>query len=145
GVDHSMKVMTEETFGPVLPIMRVESTEEALRLANDSRYGLDSSVFTRDLEKGERLARRVQAGATCVNDGLVNYFALEVPFGGMKESGMGARHGPKGIQKYCQTQQIMVRRFAPKKELHFFPYRKRVTKGLGRVLGLLYGRWGGRG
>ena len=143
-VDHSMEIMTEETFGPTLPIMRVRDADEAISLANDSRYGLDSSVFTRDLEKGERLARRVQAGATCVNDGLVNYFALEVPFGGMKESGMGVRHGPKGIQKYCQTQQIMITRFAPKKEIHFFPYRKLVTKGLGRALGLLYGRRGGR-
>jgi len=142
-VDHSMEIMTEETFGPTLPIMRVRDADEAIRLANDSRYGLDSSVFTRDLEKGERLARRVEAGATCVNDCLVNYLALEVPFGGMKESGMGARHGRKGIQKYCQTQQIMVTRFAPKKEIHFFPYRKRVTKGLGRALGLLYGRRGG--
>ncbi|MDQ4071488.1 MAG: aldehyde dehydrogenase family protein, partial [Actinomycetota bacterium] len=143
-VDHSMEIMTEETFGPTLPIMRVRDSEEAIRLANDSRYGLDSSVFTSDLEKGERLARRVQAGAACVNDCFINYLALEVPFGGMKESGIGGRHGPKGIQKYCRTQQIMVKRFAPKKEIHFFPYRKWVTKALGRTLGLLYGRgrWG---
>ena len=139
-VDHSMEIMTEETFGPTLPIMRVRDADEAVRLANASRYGLDSSVFTSDLEKGERLARRVQAGATCVNDCSSNYFALEVPFGGMKESGMGARHGPKGIQKYCQTQQIMVKRLAPKREIYFFPYRRRVTKGLGRALALVYGR-----
>ena len=144
-VDHSMEIMTEETFGPTLPIMRVRDADEGIRLANDSRYGLDSSVFTTDLEKGERLARRVHAGAACVNDCSTNYFALEVPFGGTKESGMGARHGPKGIQKYCQTQQIMVRRFAPKKEMYFFPYRKWVTKALGRALALMYGRGRRRG
>jgi acyl-CoA reductase-like NAD-dependent aldehyde dehydrogenase len=141
-VDHSMEIMTEETFGPTLPIMRVRDTEEAIRLANDSRYGLDSSVFTEDIEKGEQLAGRLEAGASCVNDCLINYLALEVPFGGMKESGMGARHGRMGIQKYCQTQQVMVKRFTRSREPVFFPYSKRTTKLLERALVLLYGRKG---
>src|SRR3954449_3705441 len=79
-VDHSMACMTEETFGPTLPIMKVRDEDEAIRLANDSPYGLDSSVFTRDVDKGERVARQIEAGATCVNDALMNYLAQEAPF-----------------------------------------------------------------
>ncbi len=102
GVDHSMKAMTEETFGPTLPIMKVRDEEEALRLANDSPYGLNSSVWTRDLERGEAVARRIEAGNACVNDALVNFLAQEAPFGGVKSSGVGARHSAEGIRKYTQ-------------------------------------------
>ncbi len=139
-VDHTMEIMNEETFGPTLPIMRVRDEEEAIRLANDSRYGLDSSVWTKDVERGERVARRIEAGATCVNDCLVNYLAQEAPFGGIRESGMGVRHGAAGIRKYCNTHSILVTRFAPKRELHFFPYSRLGTKLLERALVLLYGR-----
>src|SRR5918911_2408085 len=88
-VDHTMDCMKEETFGPTLPIMKVRDEEEAIRLANDSRYGLNSSVFTKDLEKGERIARRIRAGNVCVNDALMNYLAQEAPFEGARESGLG--------------------------------------------------------
>ena len=139
-VDHSMQLMTEETFGPVLPIMKVRDEEEALKYANDSRYGLNSSVFTKDLEKGEAVARRINAGNACVNDCVSNYAAQELPFGGVGESGIGVRHGAAGIQKYCRTQSLMVTRFAGKKELYFFPYTPRRSKLLERVLVFLYGR-----
>src|SRR3989442_3478673 len=105
-VDHDMDVMRDETFGPVIPIMRVRDEEEAIRLANDSRYGLDASVWTRDLARGARVARRVQSGAVCVNDVLVNYAVTEVPMGGWKESGIGYRHGPGGIRKFCAQQPV---------------------------------------
>ena len=70
-----MKIMTEETFGPTLPIMKVRDADEAVRLANDSRYGLNSSVFSKDIAKGEAVARRLEAGNACVNDALMNYLA----------------------------------------------------------------------
>ena len=97
-VDHSMKVMRDETFGPVVGVMKVRDAEEALRLANDSRYGLSGSVFG---ERGnaEQVARRVECGAVNVNDVLVNYFASDVPMGGWKESGIGYRHGDPGDQE----------------------------------------------
>ena len=107
-VDHTMKIMTEETFGPTLPIMKVADAEEAVRLANDSPYGLGSSVFSRDAARGEAIARRLEAGAANVNDAMINYTVLELPMGGAKASGLGSRHGAGGIRKYCSQQAIVV-------------------------------------
>jgi acyl-CoA reductase-like NAD-dependent aldehyde dehydrogenase len=139
-VDHSMKIMREETFGPTLPIMRVSDADEAVRLANDSPYGLQASVWTRDTERGETLARRLQAGAVCVNDAQVNYLALNLPMGGWKASGLGTRHGAGGIRKYTQVQSLLVTKLAPKRDLHMFPYTKLRTRLVGGLVKLLYGR-----
>jgi acyl-CoA reductase-like NAD-dependent aldehyde dehydrogenase len=139
-VNHSMECMTEETFGPTLPIMKVRDAEEAVRMANDSPYGLQASIYTKDVAKGERLARQVQAGVVCVNDAQVNYVALELPMGGWKASGLGSRHGAYGIRKYTQQQTILVTRLAPKRDVHMFPYKKGKTKLIGRLVKLLYGR-----
>ncbi len=140
-VDHSMKIMTEETFGPTLPIMKVRDAEEALRLANDSPYGLAASVFTRDAERGEALARRIEAGAVTVNDAMVNYTALELPMGGAKASGLGSRHGAGGIRKYCAQQAIVVTsKLAMKREVHMYPYRAGTTRLLARLFKFMYGR-----
>jgi acyl-CoA reductase-like NAD-dependent aldehyde dehydrogenase len=132
--------MTEETFGPTLPVMKVRDAEEAVRLANDSPYGLQASVWTKDTAKGERLARMIEAGVVSVNDAQVNYLALELPMGGWKASGLGSRHGADGIRKYTKKQALLVTRLAPKRELHMLPYRERRTKMLGRLLRFLYGR-----
>jgi acyl-CoA reductase-like NAD-dependent aldehyde dehydrogenase len=140
-VDHSMACMTEETFGPTLPIMRVSDAEEAIAKANDSRYGLAASVWTKDIARGEAIARRLEAGAVCVNDAQLNYVALELPMGGWKESGLGVRHGAAGIRKYTRQQAMLVTRFAPmKRDVHMFPYKAGTTKLLGRLVKLLYGR-----
>src|SRR5437868_4917797 len=139
-VDHSMKLMTDETFGPILPVMKVHDEAEAVRLANDSRYGLNSSVWTKDTEKGTRIASQIQAGSTCVNDAVANYAAQELPFGGVKESGIGVRHSSAGIRKYCHAHAILVTRFAMKKELYWFPFTKRNAKLLERILVFMYGR-----
>jgi betaine-aldehyde dehydrogenase len=131
-VDHSMKVMRDETFGPVVGVMKARDAEEALRLANDSRYGLSGSVFGQK-ERAERVARRVECGAVNVNDVLVNYFASDVPMGGWKQSGIGTRHGEQGIKKYCRTESVVITRFGAKREPTWYPYT-RARRGLvGRI------------
>jgi acyl-CoA reductase-like NAD-dependent aldehyde dehydrogenase len=139
-VDHTMSAMMEETFGPTLPIMKVRDEEEAIKMANDSPYGLGASVFGKDTRHAEAIARRIDSGAVCVNDALVNYTALELPMGGAKASGLGSRHGAGGIRKYCQQQAILVTRFATKKDPHMYPYNAKMTARLGRFFGFLYGR-----
>jgi acyl-CoA reductase-like NAD-dependent aldehyde dehydrogenase len=139
-VDHTMTCMTEETFGPTLPIMRVASVDEGVALANDSVYGLAASVWTRDIAKGEALARRLQAGAVSVNDTQSHYLALGLPMGGWKSSGIGTRHGAGGIRKYTKVQSLFVTRYGLRRELWMFPYRPRTTRLLRRFSSLLYGR-----
>ena len=140
-VDHTMDCMTEETFGPTLPIMKVDSVDEAIRLANDSPYGLQASVFSKDTDKAEAVARKIEAGAVCVNDCQINYTALELPMGGWKTSGVGVRHGSGGIRKYTKSQTILVTKLAlGNKDLHMHPYTQKRSKLFSRMLGLIYGR-----
>jgi acyl-CoA reductase-like NAD-dependent aldehyde dehydrogenase len=122
-VDHSMKVMRDETFGPVVGVMKVRDADEAVRLANDSRYGLSGAVFGKR-ERAEQVARRVECGAVNVNDVLVNYFATGVPMGGWKQSGIGSRHGEPGIKKYCRSESLVITRFGGKREPGWYPYTK---------------------
>ncbi len=137
-VDHSMRCMTEETFGPTLPVMKVGDAQEAVRLANDGPYGLQASVWTRDTANGERVARQVEAGVCCVNDAQLNYGALELPMGGWKASGLGSRHGPDGIRKYAKRQSLMITPgYAPPRELHMFPYSAEVTQQVGDAISAL--------
>ncbi len=122
-VDHSMKVMRDETFGPVVGVMKVRDAEQALELANDSRYGLAASVFG-DRERAEKIARRVEAGSVNVNDVITNMAAMGVPMGGWKQSGIGYRHGAPGIKKYCRSESLVITRFAGKREPSWYPYTK---------------------
>jgi acyl-CoA reductase-like NAD-dependent aldehyde dehydrogenase len=131
-VDHSMKVMREETFGPVVGVMKVRDADEAVQMANDSPYGLSGSVFGRT-ERAEQVARRVECGAINVNDVLINYFAMDVPMGGWKQSGIGFRHGEPGIKKYCRSESLVITRFGGKREPTWYPY----TRGRRFLLGPL--------
>jgi acyl-CoA reductase-like NAD-dependent aldehyde dehydrogenase len=139
-VDETMDCMTEETFGPLLPIVKVRDADEAVRLANETSYGLNSSVFTRDLAAGEAIARRIEAGSCCINDAVVSYAELAAPFSGWKESGLGGRHGPGGIRKYCRSQTVLVTRFALRHDPTMFPRKPRQTRWLERLMVLAYGR-----
>ena len=138
-VDHDMAIMREETFGPVLPIMRVRDEEEALRLANDTRYGLNANVWTRDKRKGVELAKQIQAGSAVVNDCMLTYGITESPFGGRKESGIGQVNGEIGLRSYCYAQSIAVDRFGARSEFLWFPYTARKAKVLRRMMRLLWG------
>jgi acyl-CoA reductase-like NAD-dependent aldehyde dehydrogenase len=138
-VDHTMKAMTEETFGPTLPIMKVADAEEALKLANDSPYGLGAAVIG-DRARAMALARRLEAGAVCVNDALLNYVAVELPMGGWKASGLGARHGAAGIRKFTKQQALFISRLHLKRDIYGFPYNTKTSKLLFKGVRLIYGR-----
>jgi acyl-CoA reductase-like NAD-dependent aldehyde dehydrogenase len=140
-VDHTMRCMTEETFGPLLPIMKVADADEALRWANDSPYGLQSAVFTSDLARGEEVARQIEAGACCINDAQVNFMAFEAPMGGWKSSGIGSRHGAGGIRKYCRQQTLLVNRFVLDSEAYMFPYAPWRSRLSAAAMGLVYRGW----
>jgi acyl-CoA reductase-like NAD-dependent aldehyde dehydrogenase len=140
-----MEVMRDETFGPVLPVMRVADAEEALRIANASPMGLAGSVWSRDARRAAALARRLDAGSVCVNDVMVNYFVVEAPLGGIKASGMGFRHGPEGLRQFCRIETIVEDRpllgwLSPLlgRELMTFPYRSRTQRLLRWVMKRFY-------
>ncbi len=137
-VTPEMRVFSEETFGPVLSVYRVESPQEAIRQANDSRYGLHHGVFTRDRRQGERVARQLEAGIVCVNDTYVSWAAMDAPMGGLKESGVGRRHGPEGIRKYTEAKTIVVNQTGYqigtyKTALSFSPFLERALTFLLRI------------
>ena len=137
-VDHSMEIMQEETFGPVIAIQKVADDAEAVRLANDSRFGLSASVWSRDKSGAMNIARRIEAGGVCVNDHMIHMMVPEVSMGGVKESGIGHRHGPGGIRKYCHEQTIVVDRFGMKKEPTWYPAPKGSVGLYRRALNLLF-------
>ena len=111
GVTEAMAVCREETFGPVVSVYRVGSDAEAVRLANDTTYGLNASIWTRDLARGRALAARLQAGTVNVNEGYgAAYASTAAPMGGFKDSGLGRRHGAEGILKYTENQTVAVQR-----------------------------------
>ncbi|MFV9634684.1 aldehyde dehydrogenase family protein [Mycobacterium neumannii] len=110
-VDHSMLCMTEETFGPTLPIMKVASVDEAVRLANDSPYGLSAAVFSKDIERANDVAVELDCGAVNINDVISNLMCTTAPMGGWKTSGLGARFGgADGLRKYCRQEVVVAPR-----------------------------------
>ena len=108
GMTHDMLMMREETFGPFLPIMAVQSDEEAIRLANDSKYGLGASVWTRDEAAGEAMARRIRAGSVMVNNAVQSGGCVTLPFGGEGESGVGRVQGEQAFYTYVATKSVMT-------------------------------------
>lgn len=109
-VDHSMKLMREETFGPVLPIMKVKDETEAIRLTNDSEYGLGASVWSNDLERGQRVARQLEVGSVSINDASTQYPVSLLPFGGVKKSGSTRTHGKNEVLQFTQVHSYAVGR-----------------------------------
>jgi acyl-CoA reductase-like NAD-dependent aldehyde dehydrogenase len=140
-VNDTMTCMTEETFGPVLALQRIADSGQAVAAINESPYGLGAAVFAKSTEEGEQLARRLKVGAVCVNDAAINYFALDVPMGGLRESGIGVRHSIDGIRKFTNPQSIVIApRWLPDREPQMYPARPGRSRAIGRLLGLLYRR-----
>jgi acyl-CoA reductase-like NAD-dependent aldehyde dehydrogenase len=121
-VDHSMEIMREETFGPVLPIMTFKTDDEAVRLANDSIYGLTAAVFTSDIARGRRLAEQIDAGTVMVNEVVYTHAIAQTPWGGVKQSGYGRTHGRLGMLELVTPQHIHVNRVAWVPDVWWFRY-----------------------
>ncbi len=137
-VDHSMVLMQEETFGPVVPVMKVADENEAIRLANDCDYGLHGSVWTSDPRRGRYVASRMVTGTVAINDHLINFFFPSIRFGGIRRSGSGAHLGEEGLKSYCVHHSVTQSRFRPTTKLlgAWLPRRAgpRFWKLLARVL-----------
>lgn len=140
-VNHQMLVMKEETFGPVIGVMKFRTVEEAIRLANDSQYGLSASVWSQDPQKAEHIARQIQAGSVNINDHLMSHGMPETPWGGFKESGLGRTHGDQGFLEMTQPK-VIIHDILPgvKKDLWWHPYGKSVYRGLIGAIEMLYAR-----
>jgi succinate-semialdehyde dehydrogenase/glutarate-semialdehyde dehydrogenase len=121
-VNHNMDVMREETFGPVLPIMNFRTEEEAVRLANDSQFGLTASVWTNNIARGQRLAARIDAGTVMINEVFYTHGIAQTPWGGVKQSGLGRTHGLAGLLELVHTQHIHVNRLPFIPDLWWFNY-----------------------
>ena len=138
--DPTMTVMREEIFGPVVPIMRVASDDEAVALANDSHLGLNAYVFTRDKARARRLAESLEAGSVVVNDVLSNYAAVETPFGGIKQSGFGRVHGVEALRAMCLQKHLSFDRVTPpSRDPFWFPYTAQSFRWLQRGTRMLFG------
>jgi acyl-CoA reductase-like NAD-dependent aldehyde dehydrogenase len=137
-VNHTMKIMKEETFGPALPVMPFKTEAEAVALANDSPFGLNASVWTTDIEKGKRVASQLQVGNCAVNDVIKNIGNPSLPFGGTKRSGIGRYHGPEGLRSFCRTLSVMVNRGVALREPNWFPYGKELYESLRIYLDMFF-------
>jgi succinate-semialdehyde dehydrogenase/glutarate-semialdehyde dehydrogenase len=107
-VDHSMKVMIDETFGPVIPIMKVDDERHAIQLANDSIFGLGAYVWSRDEQRAQRVAEQLKVGVVNINDTLAHYAVAELPFGGVKKSGNARTHGKEEVMQFTQPRSWAV-------------------------------------
>jgi succinate-semialdehyde dehydrogenase/glutarate-semialdehyde dehydrogenase len=137
--DHTMTVMREEIFGPLVPFMRVASDEQAIALANDSHLGLNAYVFTESRDRAKRLSDKIEAGSVVANDVLSNYAITEAPFGGIKQSGFGRVHGVEGLREMCQRKHVSWERVRTPRPPHWFPYTAKSFHWLQRGMRLLFG------
>lgn len=122
GVNHDMRIMREETFGPVLPISACAGDSDAIRMANDSEFGLAASVWTRDPKRGERVARQIHAGTVMVNDVISCFGISEAPHGGVKASGVGRTHGRFGLEEMVRVKYLDTDRLPGMKKVWWHGY-----------------------
>jgi succinate-semialdehyde dehydrogenase/glutarate-semialdehyde dehydrogenase len=138
-VNHDMELMRNETFGPVVAIQRVADEAEAIALANDSTYGLNGNVWTRDKEKGFEIAQQLETGGVCVNDMAVTYGVPEAPFGGRKSSGVGQVNGKKGIRGYTHELPVIIDRSSKSEYKGGYPYTRKAEDGMLKFAKFLFG------
>ena len=139
GVTHQLRIMREEIFGPVLPIVVVDSEDEAVALANDSEFGLGASVWTTDRAKGERFARELEAGMVWINDHMFSHGAMQTSWGGVKDSGLGRTHSKFGLYE-CVNVKLRVWQPSQLRDPWWHPYDETLGKALRQTATILYGR-----
>lgn len=137
-VDHQMKVMTEETFGPVLPVMSFADLDEALGLANDSHYGLTASVWTRDEKKAHWLSERLEVGTVTVNDHMITFTEPKAIWGGIKQTGFGRTHGPYGLLELVNIKYVSADFAGKRDRMWWYPYSQEKLQILENSLRLLH-------
>jgi succinate-semialdehyde dehydrogenase/glutarate-semialdehyde dehydrogenase len=140
-VNHNMLIMREETFGPLVGVMKVQDMEEAVALANDSHFGLTGSVWSRNRRRAETLAQQIQAGVVTINDHLISHGMAETPWGGVKKSGIGRAHGAIGFDEMSQPQ-VIVHDILPfaRQNIWWHPHGKKIYEGLLGAIRFLYSR-----
>jgi acyl-CoA reductase-like NAD-dependent aldehyde dehydrogenase len=139
GVTHQMRIMREEIFGPVLPIVVVESEQEAIDLANDSEFGLGASVWTKDRQKGERIARRIESGMVWINDHSFSHGACQCSWGGVKDSGVGRSHSKFGFYE-CVNVKMNAWEPGLARDFWWHPYDRTLGEAVRASAKLLYGK-----
>jgi acyl-CoA reductase-like NAD-dependent aldehyde dehydrogenase len=142
-VTHDMRIMREEIFGPVLPIVTVDSEQQGVELANDSQFGLGASVWTLDREKGERIADQIQAGMVWINDHSYTHGACQCSWGGVKDSGLGRSHSKFGFYE-CVNIKLLSWEPSRLRDTWWQPYDEVLGTAIRSSLRLLYGRDGQR-
>jgi len=143
GVTHEMRIMKEEIFGPVVPVVSVDSEEQAIELANDSEFGLGASVWTKDRAKGERMAHQIQSGMVWINDHSFSHGACVCAWGGVKESGLGRSHSKFGFYECVNIKQLA---WEPgwARDMWWQPYDRKLGDAIRYSAQLLYSRNGNR-
>jgi acyl-CoA reductase-like NAD-dependent aldehyde dehydrogenase len=139
-VTHAMRIMREETFGPVLPVAAFDTDDEAIELANDSEFGLAASVWTRDNARGERLARRIQTGTVMVNDVVSCFGISEAPHGGLKSSGLGRTHGRFGLDEMVRLKYVDIDLMPAMKKVWWYGYGANFSQQMKGFLDLQFAR-----
>jgi acyl-CoA reductase-like NAD-dependent aldehyde dehydrogenase len=138
-VHHGMRVMREESFGPLLPVMTFSDEAEAIRLANDSEFGLNASIWSRDIVKAERVASQLTVGNWAINDVIKNIGHPGLPFGGVKKSGFGRYHGAEGLRSFTYPVAGMTSRSHLPKEPNWFPYSEQRYQDFKGYMDFVYG------
>jgi succinate-semialdehyde dehydrogenase/glutarate-semialdehyde dehydrogenase len=139
-VKNDMEIMQEEIFGPVIPVMRFNDEEEAVRLANDSRFGLTASVWSQDLKRAERIARKFEAGTVVINDCAYTYGLCETPWGGVKDSGFGVTHSALGMLEFLHPLHINVNVRPKTKSMWWFPYNQDLMEASKGMIDFMFTR-----
>lgn len=141
-VTHDMRIMREETFGPVLPIMAFDTEDEAVRLANDSDFGLAASIWTKDTARADALAREIQAGTVMLNDVVTCFGISEAPHGGIKASGLGRTHGSFGLEEMVWVKYVDSDRLPGIKKVWWYGYGAAFARQMEGFVDLMFSKTG---